>query len=189
MKTLFVFPSGVAPPVVRDERTKSSEWKKSLLEVAEATVHESVKLRSINERKVSSLRAQQPSTAGHLRPRPSGAFNGSQHETPYAFRYHRSQPALLRVRDAPSSGSQENPETLGYYHHHCHGLQERWARLSSRRRMRKRHQSSAHDRSLGLRQQRLPRLQFSQPEYHVTLREDVPLHTSLLTVRLTACMY
>ncbi|XP_045108970.1 neural-cadherin-like isoform X2 [Portunus trituberculatus] len=108
---------------------------------------------------------------------PAEATNEGKHDSTQTDRHDRE----ARVGRL-SSVSQENQQESSHHKHHGRSQQEQRAWRRSRRHLRKRHQRSPQDRSLGHHQQRLPLLHFSQPEYHLTLREDMPIHTSILTV-------
>ncbi|KAK8381192.1 hypothetical protein O3P69_008215 [Scylla paramamosain] len=145
--------------------SKPSERLKNIFEAAQEARHESSTQLHMQGRKVSPSRARQS----------RGTSNVSQHES-LDCRNHRLLPGA-RVRRATISQRTHKAHGHHNHHHHTHSHQDQRERQGSGRRLRKRHQSRQQQQ-----QQRPSRLQFSQPEYRVTLREDVPIHTSLLTV-------
>ncbi|KAK8382646.1 hypothetical protein O3P69_015461 [Scylla paramamosain] len=144
--------------------SKPSERLNNIFEAAQEARHESSTQLHMQGRKVSPSRARQS----------RGTSNVSQHES-LDCRNHRLLPGA-RVRR--STIPQRTHKAHGHHnhHHHTHSHQDQRERQGSGRRLRKRHQSRQQQQ-----QQRPSRLQLSQPEYRVTLREDVPIHTSLLT--------
>ncbi|XP_045109629.1 neural-cadherin-like isoform X3 [Portunus trituberculatus] len=147
------------------EWSRPSERLKDIFEAAQEAWHESSTHRDVQRRKVSPSRARQS----------LGTSNESQHESLDC----RDSHFLPGARKRRSTLPQRTHKARGHHnhHHHTHSHQEQRARQGSGRRLRKRHQSHQQQQ-----QQRPSRLKFSQLEYRVTLKEDVPIHTSLLTV-------
>ncbi|XP_045109425.1 neural-cadherin-like isoform X4 [Portunus trituberculatus] len=157
---------GVTSAGRRDKRTKHGKWLKSVLEVTEAG-NESSTLRDLHGVKKSPSRARQLRVP----------FNLSQREALPVCLNHASPATRSRPRRATLPATQNTHKAHGHRSHFHHHQQEQKARQDTGRRLRKRHQGRQHHQH-----QRLPSLQFSQSEYRVTLKEDVPIHTSLLTV-------
>ncbi|MPC41035.1 hypothetical protein E2C01_034615 [Portunus trituberculatus] len=161
---------GVTSAGRRDKRTKHGKWLKSVLEVTEAG-NESSTLRDLHGVKKSPSRARQSRVP----------FNLSQREALPVCLNHASPATRSRPRRATLPATQNTHKAHGHRSHFHHHQQEQKARQDTGRRLRKRHQGRQHHQH-----QRLPSLQFSQSEYRVTLKEDVPIHTSLLTSSVAA---
>ncbi|XP_063880130.1 cadherin-18-like isoform X1 [Scylla paramamosain] len=159
---------GVTSVGRRDKRSKHGRWLKSVLEATEAG-HESSTLRNLHWVKESPSRARQS----------RGPFSVSQREALPVCLNHASPSTRARPRRATLSAIQNSHKAHGHRSHFHHHQQEQRGRQGTGRRLRKRHQGRLQQQQ---QHQRPPSLQFSQPEYRVTLKEDVPIHTSLLTV-------
>ncbi|XP_063880592.1 neural-cadherin-like [Scylla paramamosain] len=129
---------------------------------------------------VSSERRDDLSKSSEWVKNPNSATSEGKHVSTLSTQRDRpGREARVRLL---SSVPQETHWDCGHHKHHSRVQQEHRARRRSRRYLRKRHQRSPQDRPVGHHRQHLPLLRFSQPEYHLTLREDVPIHTSILTV-------
>ncbi|KAK8380978.1 hypothetical protein O3P69_008120 [Scylla paramamosain] len=132
---------------------------------------------------VSSERRDELSKSSEWVKNPNSATSEGKHVSTLSTQRDRpGREARVRLL---SSVPQETHWDCGHHKHHSRVQQEHRARRRSRRYLRKRHQRSPQDRPVGHHRQHLPLLRFSQPEYHLTLREDVPIHTSILTISLT----
>ena len=120
------------------------------------------------------------------------AFNTSMPGDLLAFSRHHSLGTQRQLRSSHDGPAKARKDLSGNHHHssfhhdhynHFHSFSHRkhhqglQRKRRSHHNLKKRHQNSQAE---GVR--RWPLLQFSQSEYRRTVTEDLPLHTSILTV-------
>lgn len=176
-----MFPTGEVVTAPPNKKALSTEWVSGVLEAATVGSENAMEWHK-HGGKVSPSWSWQLGKTRLLQFRTRKALNRSLNEEHIC--HGRSLAFQPRARRALTGSPQEShkPHSHNHSHTHRHKKQRMWWKRNHRHKV-------LEELSFLPRQQRTPHHWFSKPEYRLTVPEDVPIHTSILKVRVPLCLY